>query len=67
MAALNETDVDMVNDAIEFIPGRIRRDDWVGQAKQLLGVRGDEVRGEEVRGEEVRGRKKGTVPKKVSL
>lgn len=80
LAALNETDVDVVNDAIEFIPGRIRRDDWVGQAKQRLGVRGeevkgdevrgDEVRGDEVKGEEVRGRKKGNggnSQKKVSL
>lgn len=26
-----------VTDAIEFFPGRIQRDDWVGQAKTLLG------------------------------
>ena len=38
LAALTDADVDLVNDAIEFIPGRIRRDDWVGQAKQRLGI-----------------------------
>ncbi len=27
--------VETVNDAIEFFPGRVQRDDWVGQAKKL--------------------------------
>ncbi|MCL4132280.1 UNVERIFIED_CONTAM: hypothetical protein GTU68_017463 [Idotea baltica] len=31
-----DKDIDMVNDAIEFFPGRIRRDDWVGQCKAIL-------------------------------
>ena len=30
-----------VTDAIEFFPGRIQRDDWVGQAKILLGKKND--------------------------
>jgi len=30
-----------VTDAIEFFPGRIQRDDWVGQAKILLGQKND--------------------------
>lgn len=38
LAALNDRDVDWVNEAIEFIPGRIRRDNWVGQARALLGL-----------------------------
>ncbi len=29
-------DEDKVNDVIEFFPGRIRRDQWVRQAKELL-------------------------------
>ncbi len=35
---VSEFDADMVetvNDAIEFFPGRVQRDDWVGQAKKL--------------------------------
>ncbi|MCK8490877.1 hypothetical protein M0L20_03370 [Spirosoma sp. RP8] len=28
-------DIDQVNDIIEFFPGRIQRDNWVGQAAQL--------------------------------
>jgi len=28
-------DIDKINDAIEFFPGRILRDDWVGQAAEL--------------------------------
>jgi predicted flap endonuclease-1-like 5' DNA nuclease len=31
--------VEKVTDAIEFFPGRIDRDDWVGQAKRLLGMK----------------------------
>jgi len=31
----NKGDVQLVNDAIEFFPGRIERDEWVKQAKVL--------------------------------
>jgi len=27
--------MEIVNDAIEFFPGRVQRDDWVGQAKKF--------------------------------
>ena len=36
LAALTDEDVDTVNDAIEFIPGRIRRDEWVRQAQERV-------------------------------
>lgn len=39
---VSEFDADMVgtvNDAIEFFPGRVQRDDWVGQAKKLYGTK----------------------------
>lgn len=32
----NDQDKDIVNEAIEFFPGRIKRDDWVGQAKDFI-------------------------------
>ncbi len=32
----SEKDKDMVNETIEFFSGRVRRDDWVGQATELL-------------------------------
>jgi predicted flap endonuclease-1-like 5' DNA nuclease len=32
----NEEDVDIVTEAIEFFPGRIERDEWVSQAKELV-------------------------------
>jgi len=35
IANFTNEDKDKVNDAIEFFPGRISRDDWVGQAKKL--------------------------------
>ncbi len=35
IANFNDDDKDKVNDAIEFFPGRIKRDDWVGQAIKL--------------------------------
>lgn len=35
LAKLTENDMDKVNDAIEFFPGRIKRDNWVDQAKKL--------------------------------
>ena len=28
--------IELVTDAIQFFPGRIKRDNWVGQAKKLL-------------------------------
>jgi len=36
LANLTEDDMDKVNDAIEFFPGRIKRDNWVAQAKNLI-------------------------------
>lgn len=36
IANFNDDDKDKVNDAIEFFPGRVKRDDWVGQAKKLI-------------------------------
>lgn len=35
LAKLTDSDMDNVNDAIEFFPGRIKRDKWVEQAKNL--------------------------------
>jgi predicted flap endonuclease-1-like 5' DNA nuclease len=35
IANFNDEDKEKVNEAIEFFPGRIKRDDWVGQAKKL--------------------------------
>lgn len=35
IANFTKSDVDKVNDIIEFFPGRIERDDWVGQAMEL--------------------------------
>ena len=32
----NEEDMDMVNEAIKFFPGRIKRDGWVRQAKDFI-------------------------------
>ena len=37
LANLTEEDMDKVNDAIEFFPGRIKRDNWVAQAKKMAG------------------------------
>lgn len=36
IANFNDEDKEKVNEAIEFFPGRIKRDDWVGQAKKLF-------------------------------
>ncbi len=36
IASLTEEQVDQVTEAIEFFPGRIRRDDWIGQARRLM-------------------------------
>ncbi len=35
ISKLNKDDVQLITDAIKFFPGRIIRDDWVGQAKKL--------------------------------
>lgn len=32
----NNTDIDKITELIKFFPGRIERDDWVGQSKELL-------------------------------
>ena len=36
IASLSEREADWVNDAIEAFPGRIHRDRWIQQAKQLM-------------------------------
>lgn len=36
IANFNEEDVEIVTEAIEFFPGRIERDEWVSQAKELV-------------------------------
>lgn len=36
LAHLNADDVYLLNEIIEFFPGRIQRDNWVGQAKALM-------------------------------
>lgn len=38
IANFNDSDEDTVGDTIEFFPGRVRRYDWVGQAKEILGI-----------------------------
>ncbi|GAB4043614.1 hypothetical protein [Spirosoma litoris] len=35
IANFTQEDIDKVNDIIEFFPGRIERDNWVGQAAEL--------------------------------
>lgn len=35
IANFNQEDIEKVNDIIEFFPGRIERDNWVGQATEL--------------------------------
>ena len=35
IARFNQEDTDRVNDIIEFFPGRIQRDNWVGQSAAL--------------------------------
>ena len=35
VANFNEDDIDQVNDVIEYFPGRIERENWVGQAAEL--------------------------------
>lgn len=36
IANFTEEDDDLVNEAIEFFPGRVKRDDWKGQCKEFL-------------------------------
>lgn len=36
IANFTDEDREKVNEAIEFFPGRIMRDDWIGQAKKLV-------------------------------
>lgn len=36
IASFNRDDVEKVNDIIEFFPGRIERDNWVGQAAEFV-------------------------------
>lgn len=42
LASLDEDAVNLLTEAIEFFPGRIQRDNWVGQAQKLLQGRGTE-------------------------
>lgn len=36
LASMDQSAIDQVTAAIQFFPGRIERDDWVGQAKKLV-------------------------------
>ncbi|GEM_PF-1114526 len=38
IARLSDDQVRRVNDAIEILPGRIRREDWVGQCRRVMGT-----------------------------
>jgi hypothetical protein len=38
IARLSDDQVRRVNDAIEILPGRIRREDWVGQCRRVVGA-----------------------------
>ncbi|MFA6403493.1 MAG: hypothetical protein WCX31_18010 [Salinivirgaceae bacterium] len=40
ISKFNDVDVEMVTEAIEFFPGRIERDEWIMQAKELVKVEG---------------------------
>ena len=40
IANFNSEDIETVSEAIEFFPGRIERDEWVHQAKDLLKIEG---------------------------
>ncbi|SDC83681.1 hypothetical protein [Williamwhitmania taraxaci] len=40
IANFNEEDIDLVTEAIEFFPGRIERDEWIAQAKELVKIEG---------------------------
>ncbi len=38
ISRLDEDQIHLVNDALEILPGRIRREDWVGQSQKLIKV-----------------------------
>jgi len=40
ISRFNEDDIDEVADAIEYFPGRIERDEWILQAKELVRING---------------------------
>jgi predicted flap endonuclease-1-like 5' DNA nuclease len=40
ISQFSEEDIRTVNDAIEFFPGRIERDEWVAQAQELIHTKG---------------------------
>ncbi|MEK6482348.1 hypothetical protein WJR50_32725 [Catalinimonas sp. 4WD22] len=42
IANFNKEDIQTVNQAIEFFPGRIERDEWVAQAQELMRTGGDD-------------------------
>jgi len=37
LASMDQSEIDQVTAAIQFFPGRIERDNWVGQAGKLMG------------------------------
>jgi predicted flap endonuclease-1-like 5' DNA nuclease len=39
----NKADIQMVTEAIEYFPGRIERDEWIYQAKEMIRIAGDKV------------------------
>lgn len=36
LAVLSDEDVELINELIEYFPGRVQRENWVGQAQSLL-------------------------------
>ena len=40
ISRFNNDDIDQVTEAIEYFPGRIERDEWIFQAKELLRIKG---------------------------
>jgi predicted flap endonuclease-1-like 5' DNA nuclease len=40
ISRFNEDDIDEVTEAIEYFPGRIERDEWILQAKELVRIEG---------------------------
>ena len=44
IANFNEEDVHTVSDAIEYFPGRIEKDEWVNQARELVRFAGNKAR-----------------------
>lgn len=43
VSKFNKTDIHDVTEAIEYFPGRIERDEWIHQAKDLVRIAGDKV------------------------